>query len=169
MKHKIYKKFVFKDGAVRKMWLSKDQKIASLLEMMGEQEYWCVSNDPLVKKEFNDFMELMADSSYTDDEFNNPETIAILVEAIAYMKSIYAFAFLKWLDDYRNSLLMAISQYCLMQVNLSDTLFASPAEIYLERMKTLRKGKLLSDLFEPERMARIEEMLLDYERITFGR
>ena len=157
-------KLILSDSTVRRFWVNHSPDIvAPVLQEMDSKETWTskIMKDDNVISLLREFTRLIASiKTITDkDVYNKHDDILTL---LAYMNSSWAFRFLKWLDDYRNPVLMKLTLSATTnanQISSIDRAYITPSELYIDRMIALKQLSLLAHVFSEERSAVIDNII----------
>lgn len=160
---------ILRERLVDKFWNNYDKElIAPILKEMDKKENWVVAKDITVANELQKIIELLKNEDLHDSTIVKSHNLDIFITLLAYMNSSWAFRVLKWLDDYRNPVLLKLTVSCsLNSKREEDEMNLTPSQLYIDRMLAIKNLSIIGEIFNKDRIASLSAFLDTYETSQF--
>lgn len=149
-----------RESVVNEFWRKQDQSMPGALAWMDRIETWTLDNDPGFEQAIAWLTPLL---EQTPSEVVK-ENSANFLHVMAYLSSSRALRLLAWLGQHHNDFL-TLELVEEARANQNDP----PCHLMLDRLRTLQSMALLAQVFSPQRLHMLTQMLRETSRGHGGR
>lgn len=137
------------ESIFQRFWSDKGEDCSEIVALMSKKEPWALDNDLGLR--LDEFAKLLCQGDLGD--LNEAVEKADFVQLQAWLSSEKSLALASMIDDVNPSLIIDILNMAGSSTDISD-----PLRLFTERIVTFSRARLIADLFNTDRVRRIEKL-----------